>query len=82
MAGEREVRMPDEENLAQRLVDRNARWAALAVSAADCRERLGTALGAVGHPMAFARAAVATLGFNRIAEEQADADCTELAAKR
>jgi CHAT domain-containing protein len=73
--------MPDEENLAGRLVDRNARWAALAVSAADCRERLGTALGAPGDPMAFARAAVATLGLNRIAEELADPDCTELAAQ-
>ncbi|RSM64711.1 hypothetical protein DMB66_18870 [Actinoplanes sp. ATCC 53533] len=74
--------MPDEEDLARWLVDRNARWAALAVSAADGRERLGIALGALGDPMAFARAAVATLRLNRIAEELADPDCTELAGKR
>lgn len=71
-----------EESLARQLVVRNARWAALAVSAADCRDRIGTALGAPGDPMAFARAAVATLELNHVAEGLADPDCSELAGKR
>ncbi|MDY7083617.1 MAG: CHAT domain-containing protein [Actinomycetota bacterium] len=72
--------MPEEESFARRLVDRNARWAALAVSVAACRDQAGAALAAPGDPVAFVRAALATLELNRIAEELADPDCTELAA--
>ncbi|GID32018.1 CHAT domain-containing protein [Paractinoplanes brasiliensis] len=72
--------MPEEESFARRLVNRNARWAALAVSVAACRDQVGAALAAPGDPVAFVHAALATLELNQIAEELADPDCTELAA--
>ncbi|MBL7258045.1 CHAT domain-containing protein [Paractinoplanes lichenicola] len=74
--------MPEEEHLALQLLARNARWAALAVSAVESRDLLGTALAAPGDLAAFVPAAVATLEFNVIAEGLADPDCTELAAER
>ncbi|MCU7728870.1 CHAT domain-containing protein [Actinoplanes sp. KI2] len=65
----------------EELLARNARWAALTVAAAGSSEMLTAALRAPGDPPAFARAAVATLQLDHVAEELADPDCSELAAK-
>ncbi|WP_030434614.1 CHAT domain-containing protein [Actinoplanes subtropicus] len=67
-------------SLAAELVARNARWAALAVASAGAGESLTAALRTPGDPLSFARAAVATLELDWVAEELPDPDCSALAA--